>query len=208
MAVTLVIGGYATVAMAGGNMSHAHMEHVTKAWGDTPDKKGLLPTAIAEAKIAAQHTGFAAKKLDNLGWMQTHVRHVLNAIDPSLEAKGPGKGYGVLKAAAASIKHIGLAAKSGDASDNVRAHAIHVSASVENTVNRAKEIVALSKNVINATSAGDAAPLVKQIATLPGQLIAGFDANGDGTITWELGEGGLAAAQKHMKIMASGEDMN
>ena len=207
----LAIGGYATYsgdAMAAGNMSHAHMGHVTKAWGDTPGGKGLLPTAISEAKIAAQHAGFAAKKLGDLGWMQMHTRHVLNAIDPSVVAKGPGMGYGVIKAAGGSAKHIGFAAKSDDASDNVRTHAVHVSTSAENTVARAKQIIALGNKVLAASSADEAAPMVRQIAGLSTQLISGVDANGDGQISWKRGEGGLAAARKHMGIMASGEGMN
>ena len=207
--IALVVGGCASYSdnATAGNMSHAHMGHVTKSWGDTPDKKGLLPTAMAEAKIAAQHAGFAANKPDDLGWMQMHARHVLNAIDPSVEAKGPGMGYGVIKAAGGTTKHIGFAAKSEDASENVRIHAAHVSASSQNTVKRAQEIVTLGKKVIAAGSAADAAPLVKQMATLSSQLMSGVDANGDGSITWHEGEGGLDAAQKHMGIMAKLEGM-
>ncbi len=210
-ALALVVSGcagYSDGATAAGNMSHAHMGHVTKSWGDTPDHKGLLPTAISEAKIAAQHAGFAANKPDNLGWMQTHTRHVMNTIDAAVEAKGPGLGYGLIKAATGAKKHVGLASESDDASDNVRTHAVHVAASAENTVVRANEIMALGKKVIAATGVDEAAPLVKQIATLSSQLIAGFDANGDGQVSWQLGEGGLAAAQQHMGFMASGEGID
>jgi len=198
--------GYSDDATAG-NMSHAHMDHVTKSWGDTPGSKGLLPTAMAEAKIAAQHAGFAANKPGDLGWMQMHTRHVLNAIDPSVEAKGPGMGYGVIKAASGSSKHIGFAAKSDDASENVRIHAVHVATSSQNVVTWSKQIVALGKKVIAAKTAAEASPLVKQIAKLSAQLVTGVDANGDGSITWHEGEGGLNAAKKHMGIMAKLEGM-
>lgn len=211
LGISILMGGtvfHSQIATAAGNMSHAHMEHVMTAWGDTPDGAGLLPTAIAEAKIAAQHAGFAAKKLDNLGWMQTHVRHVLHAIDPAVESKGPGLGYGVIKAAAGSEKHISLAAKSSDASSNVQMHAVHVSVSSTNTVARANEIITLSQKVLAAGTAKDAAPFVKQINALAGQLTMGIDANNNGAITWHKGEGGLNAANKHMVIMAEGEDMN
>ncbi len=44
------------------NMAHAHMGHVLTGWKDTPDKKGLLPTAMAEAAIAKTHVGLALKQ--------------------------------------------------------------------------------------------------------------------------------------------------
>lgn len=211
MAITVLMGGYAFTSnqtRAAGNMSHAHMGHITTAWKGTPEGKGLLPTAMAEAKIAAQHAGFAAKKPDNLAWMQLHTHHVLHAIDASKESKGPGLGYGVLKAANGVSKHVNLAAKSSDASGNVRAHAVHVTASAENTVTRAKQIVTLGEQVIAASTAAQASELVQQMAALSNQLVAGFDDNGDGNITWQKGEGGLNAVTKHMGLMAKGEGMN
>ena len=59
------------MAMSG---AHTHMGHVTSGWKDTPDQQGLLPTAIAETNIAAQHAGFAAGKPTDLAWMKTHPR--------------------------------------------------------------------------------------------------------------------------------------
>ena len=189
-------------------MSHAHMGHVSKAWKDTPDGKGFLPTAMAEAEIAAFHAGLAAKKPDDLAWMKTHTHHIVHAIDASLEAKGPGLGYGVVKASAGTVKHINLAAASADASANVKTHSQHVATSAQNTLDRANEILKLSEQVLAATDAKVAAPLVKNIADLSNQLAAGHDANNDGKITWQSGEGGLNEADKHMGIMAKAEDMS
>ncbi len=211
LGLTIFISGYvifAEQAAAAGGKSHAHMGHITLGWKDTPDGKGLLPTAIAEANIAAQHAGFAAKKPNDFAWMHMHAHHVLHAIDASLEAKGPGLGYGVIKAASGTDAHVNFAAKSNDASDNVRAHAVHVSASAKNTLVRAKQIIALAQRVVAAGSAAAASPLIKQIATLTNELILGSDANSDGKITWKKGEGGLNAVSKHMGLMAKGEGMN
>ena len=73
----------------------AHIGHVLTSFADTPDKVGLLAIAKTEAGIAAQHAGFAARTPTNLESMKRHAAHVLHAIDPTLEAMGPGKGYGV-----------------------------------------------------------------------------------------------------------------
>jgi len=187
--------------------AHTHMGHVATGWKDTPEKTGLLPTAIQEAKIAVFHAGLAAKKPNDLKWMQTHTHHVLHAVDASTEAKGPGKGYGVLKAANGVIKHIGLAARQKDASDDVKTHAVHVATSAQNTVDRAKRIVVIGKKILAAKSAKTASGLVKQMATLTGELLAGHDANGDGQITWQKHEGGLTVANKHLTIMYKLEGM-
>lgn len=201
-AVLLLDTGNAAVAK---NMAHVHMGHVTKAWKDTPKKMGLLPTAIAEAKIAIQHAGFAAKKPNDLGWMKTHIKHVLHAVDASAIAKGPGLGYGVKKAALGVAKHIGFAAKAGEATKNVKTHSVHVATTAANTVTRANEIAALAKKVDAATSTAEAAKLVRKIRVLSKRLLDGRDANGDGKITWKAGEGGLLEAQKHMGFMRKGE---
>ena len=204
--IGLAVSGNIDTAMAK-SMAHAHMGHVTSGWKDTPGKAGLLPTAIKEAQIAIVHAGLAAKKPGDLGWMKTHTKHVMNAIDPSAVKNGPGLGYGVKKAAAGVAKHIGFAAKSADASKNVKAHSVHVSTTANNTVARAEEIMALAKKVEAATSAKAAAPLVAKINMLAKQLLNGVDANGDGKITWKKGEGGLLEAKKHMRFMRKGEKL-
>ncbi len=72
-------------------VSHRHMGHVTKSWGDTPDKVGLLTILEEEAQIAAQHAGLAVRDLSDLSSMQIHLRHVRHAIDAYSESGGPGK---------------------------------------------------------------------------------------------------------------------
>ena len=191
--------------MADQNAAHVHIGHVMTGWKDTPEKWGLLPTAIAEAKVAAQHAGFAASKPADLAWMKTHIGHVLHAVDPSVEPKGPGLGYGVIKAAGGAAKHVGFAAKSEGASKNVKTHAVHVETSAKNLVTWGKLIVRLGKKVKAAKTAGQAAPMVKKIKQLATRLAAGEDVNGDGKVTWHASEGGLKEAEKHMGFMMKGE---
>lgn len=189
------------------NMAHTHIGHVMTSFKDTPTQQGLLPAAMAEAKIAAQHAGLAAKAPDNLDAMKLHAGHVIHAIDPTIELKGPGLGYGVKKATAGASQHVDFAAKSEGASANVKTHAGHVSASLGNVTKRADEMVALAQRIRAATSAAEAAPLVTQLNTLGGQLGAGVDANSDGQIGWQVGEGGLQQAEQHMGLMKKGEGL-
>ncbi len=193
--------------MADKNMAHVHIGHVMTGWKDTPDNGGLLPTAIAEANVAAQHAGFAVSKPADLAWMKTHIGHVLHAVDPSVEPKGPGLGYGVIKAADGAAKHVGFAAESEGSSENVKTHAVHVGTSATNVVTWGKLIVRLSKQVQAAETADQAAPVVMKIEELAARLVAGEDVNGDGKITWVASEGGLKEAKKHMGFLTKGEGL-
>jgi len=178
-----------------------HVGHVVNAFGDTPGGQGLLPTAMAEARTAIQHAGLAARAPTNLDGMKLHAGHVINAVDPSMEATGPGLGYGVKKAALGVATHIELASKADGASPNVVMHATHVATAARNTVLRVDQVVALARKIQASTTATEAAALVSQLVSLTQQLVAGADANGDGRIGWEQGEGGLQQAQEHVTLL-------
>lgn len=182
-----------------------HIGHVVNAFGDTPNGQGLLTTAMAEARIAAQHATLAMRQPGNLDYMKTHAGHVINALDPTIVAAGPGLKYGLRKATTGVVTHIELAAGAQGASPNVITHARHVATSARNTLARADQLVALAQKVQAATTASEAAALVSQMASLADQLIAGADANADGKITWEQGEGGLQQCDEHVKLMLAAE---
>jgi hypothetical protein len=203
----LLVGGVWNGARLSGqtNMVQTHIGHVMTNFQPTPKMEGLLPTALAEAKIAAAHAAFAAKTPDNLDAMKLHAGHVIHALDPSVEAKGPGLGFGAKKAAAGVAQHIDLAAKTDGASANVKMHATHVSAAANSAAKRSDEVVALAQKVRSASSASEAAPLVAQMNTLAQELTAGTDVNKDGKVNWGEGEGGLQHAQQHMEFMVKGE---
>jgi len=197
--------GPSILAQTPQNPQNPHIGHVMDRFFDTPEEMGLLPVALAEAKVALQHAGLAAGTPEDLGAMQRHAGHVLHAVDPSVEASGPGLGYGVRRAAAGVARHIGLAAGTEGASDNIKTHAQHVTAAANTVVTRADAIVALVARIRAAESASAAAPLVSQLATLAGQLLSGTDADGDGAVSWREGEGGLEQVQQHMDLMRRGE---
>lgn len=189
------------------NPVHTHIGHVMTMWKDTPSTQGFLPVAIADAKVAATHAGYMQKSPDNLDSMKLHAGHVLNALDPSLEPKGPGSGYGVKRAAAGALQHLQLAAKSEGASKNVLTHADHVSASLEDVVKWTDEAIATAQKIRAATTAAAAAPLVTELIQQTTAISAGMDANKDGKVGWQTGEGGLEQAQMHMGFMMKGEGL-
>lgn len=183
-----------------------HIGHIVNAFAEAPMGMGLLPTAMAEARVAIQHASLAARNTANLDAMKLHAGHVINAIDPTIEPKGPGLGYGVKKAAEGIATHIELAAKAPGASKNVMMHAEHVAAAARNSVQRSDQIVAVAKQIETATTAADAAALVSQLVSLTNELVAGKDINADGRVGMEPGEGGLQQCDQHIKLLLAGEN--
>ncbi len=207
-AAALMLWAGGTVAGQQGDMPHTHIEHVMNRWSDTPDQRGLLPTAMAEAKIAAQHAALAAKSSDNLDRTKLHAGHVLHAVDPSVKTSGPGLGYGVTRAAAGTAKHVTLAANSDGASQSVKTHAIHVSTAATNTIMRAEQVVVLARKILAAITVNEAFRLVGHLETVSRQLVVGADANRDGRIGWQEGESGLEQATQYMGFMKQGKGLD
>ena len=193
------------VAARQADMVKTHIGHVMTSFQAAPMEQGLLPTAVAEARTAAQHAALVVSSDGDLAAMQRHAGHVIHALDPSIEAQGPGLGYGVKRAAAGVAQHIGLAAAVEGASDNVMTHAMHVSASANNVVARADEMLAVAQQIQAAATAPEASAHLAELSRLAEQLYAGVDANQDGRVGWQTGEGGLQQVEMHMGLMLNGE---
>jgi hypothetical protein len=178
-----------------------HIGHVVNGFSETPTLQGLLPAAMAEARIAVTHAGLAGRQPTNLEYMKTHAGHVIHALDPKVIAMGPGLGYGVTKGAAGAATHIDLAAAAPGASPAVVMHAKHIATAVRSVAERAGTALAIAQKVLAATTAAEAAALVSQLTSAVEQLIAGVDLNGDGRISVDQGEGGLQQADEHVKLM-------
>ena len=205
--LALMVGGVWNGGVVAGqaDMVKTHIGHVTTSFQAAPMADGLLPTAVAEAMIASQHAGLTASSEGDLGAMQRHAGHVIHALDPSVEMQGPGLGYGVKRAAMGVAQHIGLAAMADGASDNVMTHSAHVSASANNVVARADELVAVAQQIRAATTAAGASAHLADLSMLAEQIYAGVDANEDGRVGWQTGEGGLQQAEMHMGLLLKGE---
>lgn len=193
-----------TIAIPAG-AAGVHIGHVAVKFFTTPDSAGLLPVAFLEARVAIQHAGFAARPNTALTAMQMHAGHVINALDPTIVASGPGKGFGLKKAALGVATHIELAAKSDGASANIKMHAAHIATAARSTAARADQIILLAQQVQKATDQAEAAKLIGQIQSLCNELVAGLDVNADGKISWDKDEGGLQQAQDHLNLLLAGE---
>jgi hypothetical protein len=194
------------------------------SWKDTPGMKGLLPTAIADAQLAMEQVERAdLEGRINDFWL--YGGYVLNALDPGAETSAllktayarlpttyvkievPGSGFGIKRAVAGALQHVQLAATSEGASDNVKTHAAHVTASLENVAKWTDEAIATTRKLLEAKDVGGGQVLVDELTALVGQIAIGTDANGDGQTGWQMGEGGLRQATAHMRLMMKGEGL-
>ena len=206
------------------NPVHAHIGHVMTSWKDTPGMKGFLPTAIEDANVVVEQM----ERADLEGRINDFILYggyVLSALDPGQDTEAllktayarlpttyltieiPGSGYGVKRAVADALQHVHLAAKSEGASDNVKTHATHVVASLENVAKWTDAAIAMARKLLVAKDVGDGQPLVDELVGLAGQISTGHDANNDAQIGWQTGEGGLRQAQVHMRLMMKGEGL-
>lgn len=203
--VAAAAAGFVPAAQLPSGLVGTHIGHVTTTYVDTPEKAGLLVIAFAEANVASQHATLATRTPNDLAAMKLHAGHVLHALDPSQQSSGPGRGFGLRKAAGGVAQHIELAAKEPAASGNVKTHATHVATAARSTLSRVDQAVAIIKQIQGATDAKAAASLVAQLASLCSQLTTGADNNADGRVDWGNGEGGLQQADEHVKLMLAGE---
>jgi hypothetical protein len=183
-------GGALVAAKVEAIPPHLHIGHVMTNWRDTPGNVGFLIAAISDAKVAVIHARLAAGMPDSLDQMKLHAGHVLNALDPSIEARGPGSGYGVKKAAAGALQHLDFAAKAEGASANVKTRAIHVSSLLTDAVQGTDQAIATAQKIRAAASPSEAAPLAKELVAMTTQVVDG-----------------LTQAQTDMQLMMRGEGL-
>ena len=171
--------------------AHLHLGHLMTNWRDTPSNVGFLIAAISDGKVAAIHGELAAKSAPDLDTMKLHAAHVLNALDSSLEPKGPGSGYGVKKAVSGAVQHLELAVQAEGVTANIKTHAAQVSTVLNSVLQSTDQAVNIAQKIRQSTSASEAAALVNDLAAL----------------TKDISERGLQQAKASMDLMMKGEGL-
>ncbi len=170
--------------------AHLHIGHVMTNWRDTPGARGFLPVAVDEARVAVLHAELASKSA-SLDDIRLHAGHVLHALDPALEPKGPGAGYGVKKATAGAQQHLDFAAKADGATSIVTTHAAHVSSALASVLEWLGEAIALAQRIQSATDLADARRSAADLAAL----------------TQRISDAGLQPAQTSMNLILKAEGL-
>jgi hypothetical protein len=170
--------------------AHLHIGHVMTNWRDTPGARGFLPVAVDEARVAVLHAGLAARG-SSLEDIKLHAGHVLHALDPGVEPKGPGAGYGVKRAAAGALQHLDFAARAEGATASVTQYAAKVSPTLSAMLEWVDEAIAAAQRIRTATDAAEAARAAADLANL----------------TLRISDDGLQPAQTDMGLMLKAEGL-
>ncbi len=168
---------------------HSHIGHVMIAWRDTPGTVGLLTVAISDTRVASAHALLTSKS-SSLDDLKLHAGHVLHAFDPSVEPKGPASGYGVKKAIAGAVQHVGFAAAAEGASAGVKSHAASVTEKLNQIDATTDRAIAVAQNIRTATSPEAGATLARELLTLTTDIATGLD-----------------QAQQEMRVMMKAEGL-
>jgi hypothetical protein len=157
--------------------AHLHLGHVMTNWRDTPGTRGFLPVAIDEARVAVLHAKLLAKGPSTppgtgpaLDDMKLHAGHVLHALDPGVEPKGPGAGYGTRKAAAGALQHLEFAAKAEGATPSITTHAAQVTASLSAALQSIDQAITMAQQIRAATDTAEAARLAADLVAVTNRL--------------------------------------
>ena len=66
LGLSLLVFSAWSVSLSAQATAQTHIGHVLDGFNGTPDNMGLLPTAMAEAKVAADHAALAASGVSAL----------------------------------------------------------------------------------------------------------------------------------------------
>lgn len=154
---------------------HSHLGHVMIAWKDTPGTVGLLTVAASDARVAAAHALLTSKSA-SLEDLKLHAGHVLHALDPSVEPKGPASGYGTKKATTGAVQHLGFAAAADGASPALKSGASAVSAKLDGVTAAIDRAIATANAIRAAAAVADASKGAAELLSLTSDIGAGLDA--------------------------------
>lgn len=184
-------------------ISHAHVGHGLTHWQDTPGNKGLFTVAREEIDIA-RHETEAALIAVSAAEKTTHIDNAAHALNPDVQPRGTGLGYGAIRALQSGVEHLEYAATSADASANVVSSVAPLSELGQGVLERLKAASSLAK------TSGVTDPLaldrtaIELRAALAG-VSQGVDANRDGRIEATVDEAGLDQLHAELQAMLARE---
>lgn len=187
-----------------GPMALAHIGHLRTKWADTPNQVGLVTIAREEAAIARTHAHLAKQKSENTDWVKMHAVHVKHALMPNGE-KGPGKGYGLIKAIAGVQKHSLLALEQDDRSEALNFYGEQIVASTESINLRLEQMHRLVTEILAAPRDENLSAQAETLAQLADQVLMGEDLNQDGEIGWDNNEAGLNQTLRYLNDLSQKE---
>ena len=180
--------------------------NITKGSPATPGNIGFLRLAEREAATALEQLDLALAAED-FAALRSRTSDLLHVIDPSLEAEGPGTGTGLLYAVAAINANLTIASEMEGASANLKTQAQRAITASDNVIEWSQQVLDAAKLAQMVPSIVEARASLMSISRTLNNIIYGHDADKDGKIGWQLGEGGLPQVRKYVEYHAQGEGL-
>jgi hypothetical protein len=173
------------------------LEVLLTAAPGTPDGRGLVPSALTEARTLVEHARRAAETPADLPVMQASARGVDEAFDAAATTERSGQGHALIRALDRIVREVEAMAAAKGRRD-VAVALPRALAAARQARDVGGKIAAVADQIALAKTPAEAAPLAKALATLAGQLVAGPT----GRPGKELG--GLLGVQAHLAPMFAG----
>lgn len=188
--------------------------------GDTPNSTGYGIGLKTEAKLLADHAGFAndAASAGNLSTAKRHTEHVLNILygesdsrygdqDNDGVATNPGDGFGLLLYRQKLYATVQSAAAAGDATLNIQTRAAEVQTALNNMGNGsdggwADLLIQRAEELLAESNTATAQTLAAQMAGMATRIYQGEELNDNGEIEPIAGEGGAQTAWRYTQYAA------
>ena len=201
----LALGPDSARAQTAESATRARLTTLLTATSGTPQGKGLVETALDEARIAMSQAVQAAVAGEDLPVLQASARGVIHAVDPERVASGPGLGYGVTRAVHDLMTQVELTA-AGDSKADVARAAPRALAAAQRTLQSLEALLSVADEIRTATSASEAAGRTRELARLAQEVIAGTRPTAAERERLGPGEGGLLAVRRALAALVVGRD--
>ena len=180
--------------------------NVTKGSPATPGNVGFLRLAEIEAASASEQAD-KALAAEDLETMRTHLRKLLTALDPRTEASESVSRTGLIYATAAINANLSIAQQMEEASVNLRTQAGRAIVASDNVIEWSQGLADTTRAALQFQSLEPAREMMASARGSLNHIIYGKDANGDGKIGWQKGEGGLQQVREYVEYLAKGEGL-
>lgn len=203
----LILGSQGFTVSAQSTRADSIVRSLSEFAEETPGNEGYLTIAETEATAALEHVALALSEPGSLDAIRVHLGHVDFVYSPAEGEAGPGTGYGLRSALLNVRESIQALLKSRGTPGSVREHADHMQASFANVYEWWSMSYAPLREGLRSRDGRDAVRAhAGRLEELLERMVNGVDADGDGTVGWQEGEGGLAQMRQHLTLLSEATD--
>ncbi len=196
--ITLLALGQTACVVQAPTISHVHVGHSVTAALDTQDNQGYFVLAERRQQAALDAVRAATKPGQSL----TQVHNSLTALNDLVNLR---RDYPLTAAIQASASHIRFAARSNDATENVRTFATNYEAAVEGVLYRNDLIDLYIKDALDSNSIDEITLIAQEVAQLVQNNLGGEDLDDNGYIGNAALEHGTVQLRRDLDAMIARE---